>query len=176
MHRTTIATLLLLTAQPALAAEEAFRAAWYQVEMFPEVQIGDTPYDDKAACERDLKASTETIVQCARLAKPADALDAAIAVFSGAVTDQPKDAPAIMQLGNLYQQKGDTDRAIASYTRAMKLTPDDYWPYVLRASAYEKAGKRAKAIADYRAAIAHHPDANTLKLVQDALKALGAAS
>ena len=54
MSRIAIAALLLLAAQPALAADPPWRAAWYQVEMFPAVQIGGTPYDDKAACERDL--------------------------------------------------------------------------------------------------------------------------
>ncbi len=176
MSRIAIAALLLLADQPALAADPPWRAAWYQVEMFPAVQIGGTPYDDKAACERDLKTSTETIVRCARIAKPADALDAAIAMFAGVIKEQPQNAPVIMQLGNLYMQHGDTAGAIASYTRAMELTPDDFWPYVLRASAYQKIGKRDEAITDYHAAIARHPDANTLKQAQDALKDLGAPS
>ena len=115
-------------------------------------------------------------MRCARIAKPADALDAAIAMFAGVIKEQPQNAPVIMQLGNLYMQQGDTARAIAGYTRAMELTPDDFWPYVLRASAYEKVGKRDEAITDYHATIARHPDAIVLKQAQDALKDLGAPS
>lgn len=174
MHRTAIAALLALAAHPALAADAAFRAAWYQVEIFPEVKYSEDTYDAQVECELDLVPSKDMLVVCAHLTKPADALDAAISAFGDMIKEKPKAALLIMQRGNLYSEKGDTTRAIADYTRAMKLQPDDFWAYVLRASAYEKAGKRDKAVADYKAAIARHPDADTLKQAQDALKKLGA--
>ena len=174
MHRIAIAALLVLAAHSALAADAAFRAAWYQVEIFPEVKFSEDTYDAKEACELDLEPSHDMLVVCAHLTKAADTLDAAIDAFGAMIKKQPKAALLIMQRGNLYKEKGDTTRAIADYTRAMKLQPDDFWAYLLRASTYEKLGKRDKAIADYRAAIARHPDASTLKNAQDALKRLGA--
>lgn len=176
MKRIAIAAVLLLGAQSALAADDAWRAAWHQVEVFPEVQPGAAAYDDKAACERDLEATDDMILVCAYLAKPEDALDAAIAAFSEIIKKEPKAAVAIIQRGNLYTEKGDTAHAIADFTRAMKLKPDDPWAYILRGQAYEKTGKREKAIADYKAAIARHPNADMLKLVQDKLKKLGVES
>jgi tetratricopeptide (TPR) repeat protein len=176
MKRIAVAALLLLAAGPALAADAAWKAAWYQVEIFPEVKYGDEPYDYKQECELDLKPSHDMLVVCAHLTKPADALDAAIATFGDMIKKQPKADVLINQRGNLYMQKGDTTDAIADYTRAMKLKPDNFWPYVLRATAYEKAGKRDKAIADYKAALTRHPTGDTLKQVQDALKELGVES
>ena len=161
---------------PRARRRRGWQAAWYQVEIFPEVKYGDEPYDHQQECELDLTPSNDMIVVCAHLTKPADALDAAISAFGDMIKKDPKAALLIMQQGNLYLQKDDTAHAIANYTRAMKLKPDDFWAYVLRAAAYEKTGKRDKAIADYKAALARHPDANTLKQVQDALKTLGAAS
>jgi tetratricopeptide (TPR) repeat protein len=176
MSRIAIAALLLLAAQPALAADAPWRAAWYQVEIFPKVGFSLLTYYNKEECELDLTPSQDRLMVCAHLTKPADALDAAIAAFDDMIKKEPKAGLLITQRGNLYSDKGDTTRAIADYTRAMKLNPDDFWAYVLRASAYEQAGERDKAIADYKTAIARHPDANTLKQVQDALKALGAPS
>ena len=126
MKRIVIAALLLWPAPGALAADEAFRAAWYQVEIFPEVKYGDEPYDAKEECELELTPSNDMIVVCAHLTKPADALDAAIAGFSEIIKKQPKAAVVINQRGNLYMEKGDTTHAIADYTRAMKLKPDDF--------------------------------------------------
>ncbi|MEQ1755063.1 MAG: tetratricopeptide repeat protein [Micropepsaceae bacterium] len=174
MKRAAITVLLLLGPQGASAADDAWRAAWHQVEMFPDVRPGTTAYDDKAACEKDLEASQDRIILCAYLEKPEGAIDAAIAMFSEIITKQPKDDVVINQRGNLYMDKGDTAHAIADYTRAMKLNPGDYWAYILRASAYERSGQRKKAIADYKAGIARHPDASTLQKAQEALKKLGA--
>ncbi len=176
MKRIAFAALLLFGAPCALAAQEPWRAAWHQVEVFPEVQPGAIAYDDKGACESDIEASEDMIVRCAYLAKPEDAHDAAIAVFTDIIKSQPKSAVVVNQRGNLYFQKGDTTRAIADYTLAMKLKPDDFWAYVLRGQAYQKAGKREKAIADYKAAIAHHPDADLQKQIEDTLKELDAKS
>ena len=176
MKRTAIAALLFFAAGPALAADAPWKAAFYQVEIFPEVKYGDEPYDHKQECELDLKPSNDMLVVCAHLTKPADALDAAISAFGDMIKKQPKNDLLINQRGNLYMQKDDTTHAIADYTRAMKLKPDNFWPYVLRASAYEKAGQRDKAVADYKAALPRHPTGDTLKQVQDALKALGVES
>ncbi len=176
MNRIAVAALLLFGAPCAFAAQEPWRAAWHQVEVFPEVQPGAIAYDDKAACERDLEASEDMVLRCAYLAKPEDAHDAAIAVFSDIIKNQPKNDVVINQRGNLYFQKGDTESAIADYTLAMKLKPDDFWAYVLRGQAYQKAGKRDKAIADYKAAIARHPDADMQKQIEDILKKLDVKS
>src|SRR5205085_1605412 len=173
MERIVLAVLLAFTAQAALAAEKPWPAGWYQVEVFPEVKYGEEPYDAKASCQADLPPPDETILVCARLTKPADALDAAIAAFSDIIKKQPNAAVIFDQRGNLYMQKGNTVSAVADYTRAMKLKPDDVWAYVLRGNAYEKSGKREQAIADYKAAVAHHPDADMLKDVQARLKGLG---
>ena len=175
MKHIAVAALLLMSAQSAFAADqEAWRAAWHQVEVFPEVNAGTTAYDDKAACEEALDVVDDMILTCAYLTKPEDAHDAAIVFFSEVIKKHPENAVLINQRGNLYFQKGDTTRAIADYTHAMKLKPDDFWAYVLRAQAYEKIGKREKAIADYKAAIARNPDADTLKQIQAVLKKLGA--
>ncbi len=174
MYRIAVAALLVFAAHPALAADAAFRAAWYQVEIFPEVKYSDEAYDHEKECELDLVPSHDMLVVCAHLTKAAGALDAAIAAFGGMIKKQPKAAVLIMQRGNLYKEKGDTTRAIADYTRAVKLQPDDFWAYALRATVYEQIGKRDKAIADYRAAIARNPSADMRKQMQDSLKKLGA--
>ena len=176
MNRTAVAALFLFAAQSALAADAPWKAAWYQVEIFPEVKYGDEPYDYEQECELDLTPSSDMIVVCAHLTKAADALDAAIAAFGDMIKKKPKADLLINQRGNLYMQKGDTTHAIADYTRAMKLKPDDFWAYVLRAGAYEKAGQRDNAIADYKAALARHPTGDTLRQVEDALKELGAGA
>lgn len=176
MKRIAIAAVLLLGTPVAFAAQEPWRAAWHQVEVFPEVQPGAIAYDDEAACERDIEPSEDIVVRCAYLTKPEDAHDVAIAVFSEIIKLQPNNAVIINQRGNLYLEKGDTTRAIADHTRAMKLKPDDFWAYLLRAGAYRKAGKREKAVADYKAALARHPNAEMQKQIEDILKELDAKS
>jgi Flp pilus assembly protein TadD len=51
--------------------------------------------------------------------------DAAIAEFTAAITDNPKDTFSYIRRGAAYEKRGDTALAIADYRKLLKLVDDD---------------------------------------------------
>jgi tetratricopeptide (TPR) repeat protein len=51
--------------------------------------------------------------------------DAAIAEFTTAITDDPKDTSSYIRRATAYEKKGDTASAIADYRKVLKLVDDD---------------------------------------------------
>ena len=174
--RVSLAAVLFLVVVATAAAEGKWtKSAWYRLEIFPDLKILSAPFANEKACKKMLPAGHDDVVTCAHLAKAGDEVDRAIEFFTAEIAKNPHDAAAMMCRGNLYERKGENDAALIEYTNAMKANPDDYTALIMRAKLYQKLEKRDEAVADYRAALARNPGrSDTLEMIHDALKALGA--
>ena len=83
--------------------------------------------------------------------------DKAIADFTAAIRQNPKDAEFYNNRGIVWKRKGEFDIAIADYDEAIKLNPQYWEAHNNRASAWHSKREQSKAIADFNEAIRLNP-------------------
>ena len=177
MIRRFLVVVVFLACGGAAAADAVWtRAGWYRVEIFPALRLQAGPFAGQKACAKTLPKVEDDVVRCAKLAKAGDEIDVALAFFAAAIKANPRDASAMNHRGLLFARRSQNDKAIVEHTAAIEANPDDYWAFVFRGKIYAKLGRKAEAEADFREALGRHPgDLRTVAMIEDELKALGAA-
>jgi tetratricopeptide (TPR) repeat protein/transglutaminase-like putative cysteine protease len=74
--------------------------------------------------------------------------------YSQNLSQNPKDAKALVNRGMAYEEAGDHEKAIADYDAALAIKPNDAWVLFQRAYSYRSLGKNDQAVEDYSKAIA----------------------
>ena len=83
--------------------------------------------------------------------------DRAIADYTNAAENNPKDASPFYARGDSYDRIGVFDRAITDYTKAIELNPKDGNAYYSRGTVHDRNGEYQRAMADYAKAIELEP-------------------
>ncbi len=83
--------------------------------------------------------------------------DDAIADYSRAIENDPKDADIYNNRGVAYEYKGELDRALADYDRAVALNPKLATAYSNRGDVHRKREDFEKALIEYEKAVALDP-------------------
>jgi tetratricopeptide (TPR) repeat protein len=72
--------------------------------------------------------------------------DKAIAEFTKAIEENPKDEESYRERGIVYRKKGDYDKALKDCNKAVELNPKDAWAYHAVGRVYEATNEYDKAI------------------------------
>lgn len=80
-------------------------------------------------------------------------LDAAIADFSAAIEDSPKEAYAYYKRGWCHEMKGDRKKALDDYNMGLEMTDDYPYLYLMRGELLLQEGNKTEADADFEQVI-----------------------
>ena len=100
-------------------------------------------------------------------------LDAAIADFSTAIEDSPKEAYAYYKRGWCYEMKGDRKKALDDYNMGLEMSNDYPYLYLMRGELLLQDGNKTEADADFEQVIQKDTVANDGSCRQYALHFLG---
>ena len=142
-QETYVTVYPLLISESAADRDLAFTMLREQAEQNPDSRVAAaSPQAPSTAAAPPPTPVTPTPYMKGRAALDQGDFDAAIAEFTAAITDDPKDTFSYIRRASAYEEKGETASAIADYRQVLKLVDADIGaPYMAKIRKLEKTKK-----------------------------------
>ncbi|WP_439375372.1 tetratricopeptide repeat protein [Bradyrhizobium sp. DASA03120] len=142
-QETYVTVYPLLISESEADRDLAFTMLREQAEQNPDSRVAAaSPQALPTAAAPPPAPATPTSYMKGRAALDRGDFDAAIAEFTAAITDDPKDTFSYIRRASAYEEKGETASAIADYRQVLKLVDADIGaPYMAKIRRLEKTKK-----------------------------------